>query len=244
MLNSRIVVLFWLLLVSPVGAQGIVRGAITNEQGRRLAGVELTVAALKRTVRSDSLGEYRLEVPPGRYWMNVRAMGYFVVGDSIQPEQDVELIHDFRLSSFGITLDTVTTTAVRRTYFSPGLREFEERRRMGQGKFVSETEFRRAGSRLLSDVLRKVPGMAVVPARGSAYYAVATRRSACPLTVYLDGLPLYDRVLSRGIPPPDLNQFQAASFAGAEYYAATAAAPVQFRDRSGCGLLLLWTRER
>jgi hypothetical protein len=234
----------WLAFAGPVSAQGIVRGAITNDQGRRLPGVELSVAELSRTVRTDSAGEYKLVLPPGRYWVNVRALGYFVVGDSIEPEKDVELIHDFTLSSFGITLDTVTTTAVRKTYFSSGLQGFEQRRRLGYGKFISEEEFRQAANRLLSDVLRKVPGMTVVPSRGSAYFAVASRRSACPLTVFLDGLLLYDRGISRAAGPPDLTQYQTGTFAGAEYYASTATAPAQFRDRSGCGLLLLWTRER
>lgn len=232
------------LIAGPLGAQAVVRGVVTNDRGRRLPGVELSVATLNRTVRSDSAGEYRLVVPPGTYAIYVRALGYFVVGDTIQPEQDVELIHDFTLSSLGITLDTVTTNADARRYRSPGLRGFEARRKSNQGKFVSEDDFRRNADRRMPDVLRRVAGMTIVPGRGTSFFAVASRnKPGCLVTVYLDGALLYDRTVNRASGPPDLAQFETRTFAGAEYYASTAIAPAQFRDQSGCGLLVLWTRE-
>lgn len=235
-----------LLLCAPaLGAQGVVRGTVMNDQGRRLPGVELTVAGINKTVRSDSAGEYKLVLAPGTYWMNVRAMGYFVVGDSIEPERDVEQIHDFTLSSFGIVLDTVTTTADRRRYLSPGLRDFLERSKTKQGKFITEADFGRDAERRLPDVLRRIAGVTIVPGRGTAFFATASRnRSGCFVTVYLDGVLLYDRTINRVGGPPDLTQFQTRTMLGAEYYASTSIAPAQFRDRAGCGLLLLWSKER
>src|SRR5690349_22106724 len=80
-MNSKVVVAM-LLAAGPLGAQAIVRGAVTTEQGQRIAGVELLVPALRKTVRTDSVGEYRLVLPPGNYKMMTRAMGFFSLSDS------------------------------------------------------------------------------------------------------------------------------------------------------------------
>jgi hypothetical protein len=43
--------------------------------------------------------------------------------------------------------------------------------------------------------------------------------------------------------PPSMDNFNVNSLAGVEYYGGEATAPLGFRN-SGCGLLLLWTREK
>jgi len=244
-MNSKVVVAM-LLAACPMGAQAIVRGAVMTEQGQRIAGVVLQVPSLKKSVRTDSTGEYRLDLPPGTYRMTTRAMGFFSLSDSIQPEKDVELIHDFTLTSLAKVLDTVSTTAPR-LYFSQLLRGFEERRKTAQGHYITEEQFRRYRDRMLADVMRRVPGLQVRPGRGGANFATATRngvaaRNACFVSVYLDGLPLYTGL--RGELPLDLNTLQTNTMAGAEFYPTIATSPVQFKDRTGCGLLLLWTREQ
>ena len=253
-----------LIAASSLGAQAIVRGTVLAEHGTRVAGAELMVAALNKAVRSDSAGEYRLVLPAGQYRLTVRAMGYFSVSDSISPENGVELIKDIQLTSTATLLDTVNTTAPRRVYASPLLRDFEERRKTHMGRYISEVEFRQSDDRLLSDVLRKIPGMVVSPGRNNEYWAAATRtggsaagalrgaRGKCYVTIYVDGVLMFDQGMTvvtpgrpgNGLYPPDLNLMSPREMAGAEYYASSAAAPAQYKDRSGCGLLLLWTRER
>lgn len=72
----------------------------------------------------------------------------------------------------------------------------------------------------------------------------------CYVTVYINGALVYDlgtqdegkANLSPPQPPPDINQYHVSDFAGVEFYAGEGSTPIQFRS-SGCGTLLLWTRE-
>jgi hypothetical protein len=244
-MNSKLVVAL-VAVAGPLGAQAIVRGAVTTEQGQRIAGVELQVPALRKTVHTDSIGEYRFILPPGNYKMTTRALGFFSESDSIAPELNVELIHDFTLTSIAKLLDTMTSTAERRRHISPGLNDFEERRRTSQGKYLTQEIFERYSTSLLGDVLRKLPGVDIRPGAFNAKYAASFRqrggRGACYVSVYLDGVPLFTGL--RGESPPDLNLFSPSTLAGAEFYSGGATSPVQFKDRTGCGMLLLWTRER
>jgi len=244
-MNSKLVVAL-LAVAGPLGAQAIVRGAVLTEQGQRIVGVELQVPALRKTVRTDSTGEYRIVLPPGHYKLTTRALGFFSLSDSIEPEVNVELIHDFTLTSIAKLLDTMTTTAERRRHISPGLNDFEERRRTSQGKYLTQEIFDRYRSSLLGDVLRRLPGVDIRPGAFNAKYAASLRfggrKGACFVSVFLDGLPLFTGL--RGESPPDLNLFSPSTLAGAEFYSGGATSPVQYKDRTGCGMLLLWTRER
>jgi hypothetical protein len=244
--SSKVALLLVVAAAGQLGAQGIVRGAVTTEQGQRIAGVELRVAVLNKSVRTDSLGEYKMVLPAGSYWLTTRALGFFSLGDSIAPEKDVELIHDFTLTSLAQVLGPVTTTAPSK-YRGSGLQGFEQRMKTGQGKYVTEEDFARYTNRLLADVLRRMPGLLVKQVGGSANYATSQRngvatKGGCYVAVFLDGMALYNG--PRQGAPPDLNLFPNSTLAGAEFYASTATSPVQYKDKTGCGMLLLWTRER
>jgi hypothetical protein len=69
------------------------------------------------------------------------------------------------------------------------------------------------------------------------------RLTNCYATIYFDGVLRYDMGITPGSPPPELGDFLVTELAGIEYYPGEATAPPGYRH-SGCGLLLLWTRER
>jgi hypothetical protein len=156
-------------------------------------------------------------------------------------------------------LPAVTTTGKRNTdsvvaYRSPALQGFEERRHQGFGHFVSEEELRKKeGSRLSEVLTTHLPGVHLVPIRGGS--ALVTQRLGagnaflrtnpnCYVTVFVDGVVFYS-MKSSGSTPPDITRFFADDYAGVEYYAGGATVPPQYNATdSGCGLLLLWTRER
>lgn len=112
-------------------------------------------------------------------------------------------------------LPTVPVTAEAELVRNAKLREFDRRRSNGIGRFLTEADLANDQSRQLSDVLRKLPGITFVRAKGnrggggSAVYVVSSRGSAtfenesptfgknCPIAVWLDGVPVY-RGLDRG----------------------------------------------
>jgi hypothetical protein len=154
-------------------------------------------------------------------------------------------------------LDTVTV-AESRTPVSPALRGFEERRKLSSGgRFVDETELRKHDARTLGTVIvMRIPGLRVVSTPRGVFLASLRSNSApsgrafdpgapgtCWVTVYRDGALLYDGTMV-GVAPPDFGRLQAQDYAAVEFYQ-VAATPPEFRGTStGCGTLLLWSRER
>ncbi|HEX3867834.1 MAG TPA: hypothetical protein VHV78_13825 [Gemmatimonadaceae bacterium] len=196
-----------------------------------------------------------------------RAVGFESVADSVAIETGKETVHDFVLTRV-VLLDSVVTTAAHPTYISGALRGFEERRASGIGHFVAEAELRKHDSDQLSDLLRtKIPGLRLIRVR-DGQYAIAGHTaktgsfsassggsvntiegpfpSQCYVTVYLDGTRIFDLATrARAMqPPPNIDDYSINRLAGVEYYAGEATIPAQFDSRSGCGALLLWTRER
>jgi hypothetical protein len=55
---------------------------------------------------------------------------------------------------------------------------------------------------------------------------------------------LYDES-GMGADPPDATRIPVSDLGGVDFYAISATAPVQYnKTGSGCGVLLIWTRER
>jgi hypothetical protein len=112
-------------------------------------------------------------------------------------------------------LPTVPITAEAELVRNAKLREFDRRRSNGVGRFLTEADLAKDQDRQLSDVLRKLPGIHMVRAKGtrgasaSAMYVASSRGSAtfehesptfgknCPIAIWLDGVPVY-RGLDRG----------------------------------------------
>ena len=118
-------------------------------------------------------------------------------------------------------LPTVPVTAEAELVRNAKLREFDRRRSNGIGRFLTEADLERDQYRLLSDALKKLPGIQMVRPKGtrgggsSAVYVVSSRGSAtiehvspifgknCPIAIWLDGVPVY-RGLDRFADSPAL----------------------------------------
>lgn len=239
----------------PATFRGTVRRASDNAP---LAGADIWLPAVGRRTITDSAGEFRFrELPSGPTLVQTRHVGYLVVRDTVTLARGQEVRRDYVLNGQAALLDTIRTIADRAKYASSRLQQFEERRARGEGHFISEDVFRANDERNLTSVLlSRVPGISLVPAgRGGGAFLVSTRKTCsgsqflgcqpCFVTIFLDGSLLYDASLSNGPAPPDATRFLNSELAGAEYYADGGSAPAQFnRTGSGCGTLLLWTRER
>jgi hypothetical protein len=228
---------------------GVVRAGTIGHH--TVSGAEISIPSLRLTTRSDSTGLYRLvDIPAGRHTVTVRAIGYSSTGDTVDLTGSAPAARDFVLSRSAVGLDTVVTTASERRYVSPALRAFEERRKQGFGRFVTDGELRgKWANARLSQVVRELPGLRVV-SDGRSFYAASSRQSSqgvfrretCYATVYLDGALLYDASL-KGQSPRNLDDFPLQNLAGIEYYPSDATAPAGLHG-GNCGVLALWSRER
>jgi hypothetical protein len=226
-------------------------GRVTRN-GSPVGGAEVWVVFKDTTVRTDSLGRFRIGgLSAGEHLIQVRRIGYTVTRDSVTLKARDVTVKDFVMDG-ARELDTMRTIGKGRAYDSPRLQDFEKRRlNETGGHFISEDELRKHESRSVADILRSyTPGITFENYRGqlllsSSSAPVLTKSmippngpTGCWASVYLDGTLLFDGTGT----PPDMKQFLAMNLSGVEYYSG-AMTPLQYKSiRNGCGTVLLWTR--
>jgi hypothetical protein len=246
----------------PVGGQSATLvGSVRTDSGRHhgIENAQILIPQLHVAIRTDSAGAFRIDhLAGGSYVVIARAMGYTEHRDTVAVDSSDATLHVFSLSRHAVALDSVHTSSDRSEYFSPSLKAFEKRRTSGSGGFfISEQQMRKYDNQRLTDALMpNIPGIRLVQngsgssvaplrvSRGGVF--TMSKGQACFSTVYLDGVRLYDAIVatrSRGMMPPNLEDFSVRDLAGVEYYPGDATSPPQFHQ-SNCGLLLLWTREK
>jgi hypothetical protein len=238
-----------------------------DSAGSEVGGAEVSLPALSRATTSNYRGEFRLDgLPPGKHVIAIRRVGFAAYQDTVQLLAAQITQREFILRPVVASLDSVVVTAQPRKYISPGLRGFEDRRVLGFGHFIDEGELRKNDERPLSSLLTQLPGGRAIYGPQGAEFFVSTRkpcrgralsscaRPNCFVTVFLNGALIYSvgaMPLSsdgRSAPenqPPDVYRIRVKELAGVEFYPSDSSIPAEFRaGDSGCGTLLLWSRER
>jgi hypothetical protein len=251
--HQSVAVVDW-LVAPPAIISGIVRRAFDDAP---LPGVDVWFPALDRRAVTDSYGGFRLaDVPSGPQLIQLRRVGYLALRDSLTITTAPEQHREYVLLPQSAQLDTVRTVADRTRNLSPALRGFEDRRSRGIGRFIGEADLRANEREALSAIaLSRMPGLALVRGPAGSAYLASTRKACangalsqtctpCFVTVFIDGGQVYAANAKAG-PPPDVGRIRAADLAGVEFYADGASAPAAYSATgSGCGTLLIWTRER
>lgn len=223
---------------------GMIDGLVTDTSFVPLAGVEVTLLRTQVRVRTEQNGRFRvLRTPAGGYLLIVRRVGYRPLAELVEvlPNDTVRLT--FALERMPRTLDTVVVTERSQ---SPRMREFDARRKLGIGEFMSQDEIERRAALEVKDLLRTFKTVNVSPSytKGSMaeYYALGKRgggvmQGECAMTVLTDGIPMPKPFDLNLMPPP-------REIAGIEVYAGSATVPARYAAlNSGCGVVLVWTRD-
>jgi hypothetical protein len=125
---------------------------------------------------------------------------------------------------------------------SPKLRDFEVRRNLGFGQYLTTSEIDRLSFASTTDLLETfhsvtVGSKEVLNIRGFGF-------QTCPLRVFVDGVAVAPHNLDADLPPP-------GQLAGIELYVNSATVPPQYAAFGGiggrpggavCGVILLWTK--
>ncbi|MEO5814400.1 MAG: carboxypeptidase-like regulatory domain-containing protein [Gemmatimonadaceae bacterium] len=239
-------------LAFPLGISNAQTGTLfglvmRDSLGHELSGAEVTLAGMPRPVLTNSRGGFRVDaVPPGRYGLAIRHVGFRPLTDTIVVVAGQRLEREFVMEEHAQELDSVRVSAPERKYLSPNLQGFEERRKAGRGGyFISDSILRRNDERNVAGVVAaNTPGVLIVSAAGYTYLASSRKGGKCWVAVYIDGNRIYDATMGM-INRPDFNRFAVREYGAVEYYPGDASLPLQYQNRgSDCGTLLLWTRER
>lgn len=229
-------------------------GVYDAESGDPIEGVDVVDVLTGTRATTNRSGLVSLAfLPEGTSLVRVQKVGFAMqnLSVSISPKDTLPLTLVFQHAT-ALPALTVTDSAAPRV-ISPALRAFEERRKQGFGRFITEAELRKNDNRGLSRlIVSRIPGVVAVAKdkSGMETYLAAARKACdgltfqsqcsantCLVQVYLD-----DAILP---PKTDINSFRAEDFAGIEFYPGGASMPLKYnRTGSDCGVLLLWTRER
>lgn len=133
------------------------------------------------------------------------------------------------------------------TVQTPGMKEFEARRKLGTGYYLTADQIAAERDRSFADiVVTRFPGLRVIGSgRLNVQYLASTRGEGvgalastsglvpCYVHVFVDGTYIFDSEIS-WINPRDI--------AGVEYYDGTRTPAAYRRSGNMCGAMLVWTK--
>lgn len=239
---------------------GIVR---SETDGSPLAGVEVLLSGTGLSARTGANGRFVLENPPaGIRELLFRAIGFLPVRMQVAVDGRDTVRANASLIPGEVRLPTIEVEGAIPRPKGVGIEAFEERRRLGFGKFYDALELRKMEHLRLDDLLRRKGGVEVQPKMvdGQRIWVALNpyRRTnggvlACAMQVYLDGSKIgtggwigarrADLGTWEGAYPPDLRQFELSSLEAIEVYRSTAQVPTEYGGATAsCGVLLLWSR--
>ncbi len=254
------VLVWWVLFPPLVLAQGVLRGSVRQDStGAPLPGVEIIAEGTGKRTTSDRDGWFALRnLPYGPQTILFRHIGYRPVKRGVLVlREDTVRVEVFLISEAAQRLEPITVTARPDPPAGRGIREdFEDRRRLGFGKFIDSTVLRANEHRRMSDLLRGIPGLQFAWVPDLDCYG----RNRCPPVLYLKGTrtsrvtgPCFMTIIEDGMvryrsdgtsPPPDWSrEFYVNEYEAVEVYRSSAELPIEFSGASSqCGVIVLWTR--
>jgi len=239
-------------------ARGTLAGTVIEDAtSKPVANAEIAIAALKLTARSDSAGNFTIgAIPVGLHAITINASGFAPLLTRVPFAEGQRIESDFALTAGGSTA-VLGAVETRSTSSAGGpLAAFEERRRGGVGRFITQDVFESSRGRKFADILKqKIPGITIISNNGQRSAATGSRgvqsitqtpgaagtRKECYAQVIVDGIIAYAG--ARGDRLFDLDGVDPSSVAGVEFYTVSQT-PSQFNASglSPCGTLLIWSR--
>ena len=232
---------------SALVAQTVLTGTVREDStGRPLGGVEVLVTGSNLRTVTNAAGRYSLGgLPKGRRIVLFRSLGYRPTKEWVLlGDMDTVWANVFMVPQT-VQLDPITVTGEPRQPRAIGREAFEERRRLGLGKFIDSTDLRR------SEHIQGLTVWTPPPPYHWMRIAVSRRRAGawpCPMQIVLDGVVLYQTTTPTVI--PDLDKavdmkgfFDIAGLEAIEIYRGASEVPVEYGGAgAGCGAILFWTR--
>jgi len=228
--------------------EGRLTGRVVGEDGMPLAQARIRIMGGTPLVLSGTDGRFTISaVHAGDQILEVRLLGYLAFNGLVTVAAGQALDVSVTLVAAPIPLKAVVIKGA--PVLRPALEGFEHRRAHGNGHFYNQAEIARMQPRLLTDVLRRIPGVVLQPAAGSfgsndmvrmnRTTGIAGSRN-CPVLFYINGMPF------QVIGDMSINQFVAPEDVVAiEVYSGSSQIPPEFSANllnARCGVIVIWTK--
>jgi len=231
-------------------AYGVIDGLVTDTSLVPLRGARISILRTSLQVGTGLNGRFRIvDVPSGQYIVIVRRAGFHPTSAVLQVSASDTLRLSYTLSEAPSELAPVTISAQR---LSARMTEFENRRKQGQGEFMTQEQIEKHNPAFPTELLRLFSSINVAMTKGSGgggadiYYPVSARatggmtstgQATCFMTVYVDNVPMPVPFSLDLLPSP-------RQMMGIEVYAGAATMPIQYAGLNrSCGIILVWTKD-
>ena len=210
-------------------------GTVTDTSGTPLARAEvwlLTVNTL-RTVCDDS-GRFELPgLPAGDITLGVRRLGFESATFTAHLKPGKTHRATFPLTPSARTLDRVNVQDTASAWLSL----FEARRTMNRGTFITRRDFAKENFRIATDILRRVPGVQIVPTRTGTQVQMTRGAGArrCIPQLYVHQTPYSG----------NFDDFSPDDIEAVEVYVGISEIPPDLvtLGRPICAAIVIWTRD-
>lgn len=210
-------------------------GEVQRRDGTPQPDAQVLVPGSGLSTTTNSRGMFRLDsLAAGTSTVEVRALGYspgHAVVELASGRTDTTRV---RLAERLPLLEGQTIYGQRRD--QNDMTGFLKRARGSSGYFITPEQIAQRSAVDVTDYLRTVPGLQVIPTGG---FGGAIQLRNCTPTVFVDGMQLFDGA-------SDLSQIVSASeVAGIEVYNSAISTPAEFRrGMNACGVVVVWTKGR
>ena len=215
---------------------GTIAGIIADSAGVAIVGATVSLVGAPGVDITTDAGAFRMAaVPAGRQTVVARRIGFRpdTIGVDVQGDSIVNLRITLRVAAQRLA---PTVIAAGRARYTGRMKGFNERRDRGVGRFFTAEDIEQRRPRVVSDLLRSVPGTRVSSMNGQN--TITFRGMRCAPLVWIDGTPATTGYL-------DVDLFTPSTLAGIEVYPGLASVPSELtwmRGKSSCGVIALWTK--
>ena len=233
------------------------------KSGKPLEGAQVRLPEIGRTARANWIGEARFnDLATGKYQVQVRHLGY--AGSEITIAVSGDTVGAVFMLERIAALDTVRVEAATNPsrFASPSrAEEFDARRRMGIGHFLTDSILAKEADHDLAHALSiHLPSIRVERAKEPGHWTIVGMGTTgimskqgrglspdsqalglCPVDIYLDGVFQSGDDANGGM-ARQLPEIMPRDVAGIELYNKGEAPPAYRRLGNACKVLLIWSR--